>query len=589
MESPIFNVDRITDALDQAVVHIAVLVPPRLKPNVSSVMPAAERPPLRLLFASVWLLAPGRQAPPRPAEPFLQRFDEGSIAVDRIVMSAEEAVRWYRSVPEELNTPKPLQGLRAKSDGIPLSAGRLSDFPSWPLLGVPMECEDIAEKTEGSSIPFRNINIIRYARRISDSQVWPGFLDQERQSKDCQIAFQFLERHMHVDFKAYPEYLGGLILAVPDCDVHSVRQFVDPKKDGSESLYVHVKPHLSRKIRGLTLTSMEGQEGMLTFFDSVPVPEDGMVEIKRPSSIHSSGLILTHEDRGVLMQTPMRGFLRRMNMTTELVERHVKVQAPENDRKKSPINEYIVEKKTMASSSMLGEAPDTTDAYQRLLDAKHERLLNYSARTYDQTWFAAGQRKEALGYIREKLGHARSSVLIADPYFSEKQVRQFLYAVARDEVSIKILTSGSAFNMFNSAEGETGNDTGDASVKDGFLGELEIFRASHKNSIDVRVANNESSLFHDRFLIVDGRVWILGSSLNSIGNRPTMIMRVPHGERILNNLIALYDNSSPLESLIITRAPVSKLCVHCGRDTSDVKKFQDLKASSAEEPDFDNG
>lgn len=562
--------NKLTEGFEHAVVHIAVVVPPPSTP---------ERPPLRLLFASVWLLASGRQAPSRPPKPYIKKFKkEGAIAVDRIVMTAEEAIRWYRSASEELRTPVPLHGFRENSDNEPLSAGRLSDFPRWPVLGVPMESEDIALKSECSPLPFSNLGIIRYSRRISDSQEWPSFLDPDGQSEQCQEAFQFLEHHMHVDFWEYPEYFGGMTLAVPDCDVHSVRQFVDPKEDGSESLYFHVKPHPGRKLQGLSLTSMEGQEGILTSFDTVPVPEDGLVIIERPSSIHGSGLVLTHAERGVLLQTPMRQFIRQMNMRTEVVERRVKVTAPETDKKKSPVNEYFTEKKTLASSRTLGEAPSTTGAFQRLLDAKNERFLNHSAQAYDQTWFTADQRKEALEHIREKLKHARSSIFIADPYFSANQVPQYLFAIERDEIKIQILTSNSAFKQIKEAEDGTEADSQAAlDTHQTLLKNLTVFQATHKNSIEIKVANTESSLFHDRFIAVDGRVWMIGSSLNSIGIRPTLTMRIPHGEKILAHLMGLYNNSIPLKDFKVPQRVPKKPCMHCGRGMVGAKEAQDVQ------------
>jgi hypothetical protein len=556
---------KLTDGFEHAVVHVAVIVPP------SS---TSERPPLRLLFASVWLLASGRQPPIRPPKPYIKKFNkEGAIAVDRIVMTAEEAIKWYRSESKELHTPTPLHGFRANSDGEPLTSGRLSDFPRWPVLGVPMESEDITLRSERSSLPFRNLGIIRYSRRISDSQEWPSFLDTDGQSKQCQEAFQFLEHHMHVDFREYPEYLGGMALAVPDCDVHSVRQFVDPREDGSELLYFHVRPHPGRKLKNLSLTSMEGQEGMLTSFDTVPVPEDGLVVIERPSSIHGSGIVLTHTERGVLLQTPMRQFIRQMNMRTEIVERRVKVSSPETDRKKSPVNEYFTEKKTLASSQTLGEAPNTADAFQRLLEAKNERLLNYSAQIYDQTWFTANQRKEALDHIRKKLKHARSSIFIADPYFSANQISQYLFAIERDDVKIQILTSNNAFKQIKEAgSGIEADSEAELDTQQALLQTLTIFHASHKNSIEIKVANTESSLFHDRFIAVDGRVWMIGSSLNSIGIRPTLTMRIPHGEKILTHLTGLFNNSIPLEDFKVLKGATKKTCVYCGRGMADAKE-----------------
>ena len=578
---------KLAEGFEHAVVYVAVVVPPSPKPSTPDSPAATGRPPLRLLFASVWLLASGRQAPPRPSKVYFKNFnEEGAIAVDRIVMNAEEAIRWYRSASEELRTPRPLEGSR-KGDDETLSAGRLCDFPTWPVLGVPLESDDIALKNEPPSIPFRNLGIIRYSRRIADSQEWPSFLDRDGRSKHCQEAFKFLEQHMHVNFREYPEYIGGMALAVPDCDVHSVRQFVDPKEDGSESLYFHFKPHPGRKLQDLSLTSMEGQDGVLTSFDTVPVPEDGLVVIKRPSSVHGSGLVLTHKQRGVLLQTPMRKFMRQMNMRTEVVERRVKVQAPETDKKKSPVNEYISEKKNLVSARALGDAPNTTSAFQRLLEAKSERLLNYSAQLYDQTWFTTAQRKEALEHIREKLKRAQSTIFIADPYFSANQTPQYLFAIARDEVKIQVLTSTNAFKNIKEADAKKEIETEaeiECEIREGFvdtkqtlLKNLAIFQANHKNCIEIKVANTESSLFHDRFLAVDGHVWMLGSSLNSIGIRPTLIMRIPHGEKILGHLIRLYKNALALEDFNVPREAPRKPCVHCGRDVEDAKVVQEAQ------------
>lgn len=594
MESASFNIPGVIDDFNCAVVHIAVVAAKqkRLVPNAGELL---ERPPLRLLFASIWLLAPGRQIPLRPSKPYVKHFYDGSIAVDRIIMTADAAVSWYRSPSEQLHTPIPLDSPREKSDGIPLSAGRFSDFPRWPSLGVPMDNDDVTLTPGRSVIPFRSHGIIRYSRRISDSQKWPSFLDQEGQSRSSQQAFKFLEHHMHVDFREYPEYMGGMTLGVPDSEVLSIRQFVDPKTDGSESLYFHLKPHLGRKLQGLTLTSVEGQEGMLTSFESVPVPEDGLVEIKRPSTIYTSGLILQHKDRGVLMHSPMRQFMRQMNFTMEVVERKVRIQAPETDKKKSPLNEYISEKKTAASSDRWGEAPDVTDAFQRLQDAKKERRLNDGAKLYDQTWFAAGQRKEALDYIREKLRHAYSTVFIADPYFSVNQITQYLFAIEREGVKIEILTSTAAFKPIR-LDVVGGGEEGSAVPHDSgnsLSQRIKDFQSINGNTIEVKVANTEDSLFHDRFLAVDGRVWMLGSSMNSIGARPTLIMRVPHGEKILSHLTSLYENADSLENLKFPSEPAKKVCIHCGRDVTGVKQLENSSAAKGLEEqsskDFNDG
>ncbi|WP_205408484.1 VPA1262 family N-terminal domain-containing protein [Xanthomonas arboricola] len=211
---------------------------------------------------------------------------------------------------------------------------------------------------------------------------------------------------------------------------------------------------------------------------------------------------------------------------------------------------------------------------------KNERLLNHSAQLYDQTWFTTDQRKEALEHIRVKLKHARSTIFIADPYFSANQIPQYLFSIERDEIKIQILTSNGAFKKIKEAEAGTEAEASEDSLDthQALLQKLNIFQANHRNSIEVKVANTESSLFHDRFLAVDGRVWMLGSSLNSIGIRPTLIMRIPHGEKILAHLMGLYKNAVPLEDFKVPRESSKKPGVHCGRDTVGTKEVQSPNA-----------
>ena len=45
--------------------------------------------------------------------------------------------------------------------------------------------------------------------------------------------------------------------------------------------------------------------------------------------------------------------------------------------------------------------------------------------------------------------------------------------------------------------------------------------------IECRVLRGEKSPLHDRFLVIDDNVYLLGSSLNEVGNRTTTISRVP--------------------------------------------------------------
>lgn len=46
----------------------------------------------------------------------------------------------------------------------------------------------------------------------------------------------------------------------------------------------------------------------------------------------------------------------------------------------------------------------------------------------------------------------------------------------------------------------------------------------------------DKPLIHDRFLIIDDEVWFSGNSLNDIGNRLSMLIRLPNPGEILDVL-----------------------------------------------------
>jgi len=155
-----------------------------------------------------------------------------------------------------------------------------------------------------------------------------------------------------------------------------------------------------------------------------------------------------------------------------------------------------------------------------------------------------------LDSIREKIKGARRDLLIVDPYFGANQISQLLFALQCDEVTVTILTSSEAFKIDKKTSESLLVGPPEQQVQNRlqlFRSALVRFESHHKNKINVHVAQGDTGLFHDRFLAVDGRVWILGSSLNMLGVRPTLMMRVPHSKQILQDLQVLLDKAIPLQ------------------------------------------
>lgn len=73
---------------------------------------------------------------------------------------------------------------------------------------------------------------------------------------------------------------------------------------------------------------------------------------------------------------------------------------------------------------------------------------------------------------------------------------------------------------------------------------------------EVRVMHGKDPPIHDRFLIVDDHVWLLGSSFNEFGARGSMMVRIGGSDRLLEDLEAIWQSSEPLANWI-ARHPMS--------------------------------
>ncbi|TDM05086.1 MAG: hypothetical protein C4K60_20025 [Ideonella sp. MAG2] len=119
--------------------------------------------------------------------------------------------------------------------------------------------------------------------------------------------------------------------------------------------------------------------------------------------------------------------------------------------------------------------------------------------------------------------------MLVDPYLGALQLGQFLYVIHGSEVNVTLLTTALAFEA-----------TDTESRKD----QLQIFskQLAHLKDIqrlepDVRVV--PSSKLHDRFMVVDNEVWFVGNSLNSLGVKASMIVRLPNPDEVIDRLEVL--------------------------------------------------
>ena len=126
-------------------------------------------------------------------------------------------------------------------------------------------------------------------------------------------------------------------------------------------------------------------------------------------------------------------------------------------------------------------------------------------------------------------------IIICDPYFEAKELYRYVFHQNSLDINTWILTS----KNINKSQAQALKEAQD-----------KYNLLTENANVLCRVMRGRSDL-HDRFLIVDDRVWILGTSLNNFGERATTIALVPEDSsaKIISKIEAWWFNNSITEDL----------------------------------------
>jgi hypothetical protein len=257
---------------------------------------------------------------------------------------------------------------------------------------------------------------------------------------------------------------------------------------------------------------------------------------------------------------PMRGMLasleaylnKRMNLRIDLVTQRLSVSG------KKPGATYEVNRAGGFSVQlMLGsEEARTSSARSRFREAHHARKKRGDAWRLGQQWFSgrqegAANQEEAANVLRNLIHRAVHEVFLVDPWFGPDELFTFALAVGHAEVPIQILSSEKCLSNYR--RDKEGKPIA-PELAEMLLANLDrVISQDHMNTIEIRVMTGDRAAIHDRFFLIDGGIWLLGSSLNEFGSRGTMMVALPDPDPIRKHLIAAWNNATPLRSWVESR------------------------------------
>lgn len=501
--------------------------------------------PTSLVFASIELVAAGRPKPSSSpldtsGRPQLYRAKVAALdlAFRLVAMDAAEAVKWYRSLSDAPTIPVPsLEAERGPYDGSPLTVGPLIDEPTWPETSYPL-----------SDSRFGGDGVDTYPTPFVGPGAFPARIHRrlaalssplERLLSD-EAACRWLHRRIHFDVRRHDELLGGAVLVLPDPDVRTARTLLLRDVDGLERLLGEVRPRPGRKLHGLTMTMFEHRFGAASFHQTFKLDGD-LLPITRPSrQLEQTGFSLVHNERGLVASQEALPFLRAISLTMETTRRRVMFETKDSRKTDAMPTQHEVPEIVLASSSEIrpnGEAPRSPDPMTRFDESVARRRAERLAREQQLQWF--DDATKARSFVRGLIGRARELVMIVDPYCDGQDLYEYAMFVQRADVQVRVLTSRQAFEQGGASLGS-------------FADAKAAFKARGMPEPDVRILRGrDNPHIHDRFLVVDQDVWLSGNSLNTLGARASVLVKIADAQGVRARLDYHFNEARPLAEIDI--------------------------------------
>ena len=486
----------------QAVIHLAWYRNNEIRHLIFGMV---ELRPTELPHASSCILKSARIGNKGQEYLHYRRF---SVTVDAAISWYEVALAGNTALPKDPNHP--MQG-----DGAKLQVAEFVQEPPWPQFVTSNDLVFAPDWMQGSRAHFL------FPRKTVPAEVVRSIERQKLRSK--------LEEWLNFDIVSmYPEYQGALSLVASNPVFREIKKsHVEPPNQGfAESIAYKIVARSGQSLDGLRLEVInERPRGRMKPFVA-KFGTEAIAVFNSKTEIDKEGRSITHPEHGLLSWSEPVPLLRTIHVNMAVTSRRKAVHVPSRDRRR--LEEiYEVDEVDESGSFVTGDDPKTKSVASRLIEADAARSRRQAAALYDQKWFYDAPA-EARHYVRQRIGNARSDVLIVDPYFAGRELLSFGHAIRRPDVQLRILTSALVLD-------KNGKRVPNVVSGSQLLAELNETFKDYSIKPEIRVLTGTPDI-HDRFLVVDGNAWLTGNSLNTIGERAGMIVRIADPTPIIARL-----------------------------------------------------
>ncbi|MBP6023841.1 VPA1262 family N-terminal domain-containing protein [Ferruginibacter sp.] len=407
-----------------------------------------------------------------------------------------------------------------------------SHLEQEPASDHPLIIDKQTEHTYGDILPHRHTDFRLWAK-IDRHKKWLNTFTTQQKNTLIEKCGLLSIRHLGFDLSRMTEHLGNIYLCA--CNPY-LRRYNCTLLDYNKELLISFYERESQSIIGKKIVLEEKRAGNIGFSIEKTI-ESKYDRIQLP---HFPDILYTkiYDANGFLLENHSGSWVNisfGIQMQTSVLNLSVK----DGDKTSTQqIPKYASEKPVQVGNY------DKSLAYFMKLQQRSRQIEDLET-SREFIFFPGGEadKEKARELVGEIINKAKERCIFLDPYFGAGDLL-YAYVIRSTSVPIQIISS-SAF-LKESEPGATG-----ITYAERLNDELRKFRGKFPyQKIECRVlrGRNKSPL-HDRYIVVDDTVYMLGSSLNEFGNRASSLIKVPAPEILIKQANEWWTDEEKTESL----------------------------------------
>lgn len=351
-------------------------------------------------------------------------------------------------------------------------------------------------------------------------------------------ARQWLIETLGFDMLAYDEYLFSLVLLVPNPVARSVGwQIEETLPGGGERIKISVVPRQGASISDLQVFFREERAEGTSLLGEYKLDRNGCCTIDFPQPCSGSRLELVSPTRGVLGSWKQPWFPRNVHVESRVLSHKADIFVPGRRKTDAQSSSSIAH----WEGGHQGTPPiQTPSAERRVLELRERRALRTGAALPEAMAFGEygderlfyQDRERAVRTIRSLVAQAKHTVVFVDPYFDHIDIRELAMGTQFPNVDVHILIHREPLKKRVDPDNPDSILCGDRLAED--IKELDETLSLKGVVIPrIRIVDENSRAYHDRFLVIDDQVWHFGHSFNMVGKHEvSMAIRLKHPDEI---------------------------------------------------------